>query len=110
MMAEGDKAMVTGGMAGESGLAGAGQLSGEMTGTQVLEVAGLCETEDDESVFFYELFIATADLPPTPHEMPPHQWQAALKYRTLTPQEQAARERYFERKSAEALARISGAK
>lgn len=110
MTAEGDKTMSATGLADESDLAGAGQLSGEMTTTQVLEAAGLCGAEDDESVFFYDLFIATSYMPPKPREMPPQQWQAALKYRTLTPQEQAARERYFERKSAEALRKLTAAK
>jgi len=36
-------------------------------------------------------------------DIPPEQWQTALKYRTLTPAEQAARERYFEDKAAQAL-------
>ena len=62
---------------------------------------------DDEAVFCYELFIAAAGFPPRPREVPPEHWQAALKYRTLTPQEQAARERYFQRRTREAIRRVS---
>jgi len=62
---------------------------------------------DNEAVFCYELFIQAAGLPPMPREMPPEHWQAALKYRTLTPQEQAARERYFERRTHESLRRLA---
>ncbi len=99
MTAEGNKAMdVT------------DPLSGEMTATQVLEAAGLHGEAGEESVFFYDLFIATSDLPPKPRDIPCQQWQAALKYRTLTPEEQAARERYFERKSDQVLRKRSAAK
>ncbi len=62
---------------------------------------------DNEAVFCYELFIAAAGLPPIPRELPPEHWQAALKYRTLTAQEQAARERYFERRIHESLRRLT---
>ena len=110
MTAEGDKAMGMIGLADESELAGTGPLSGEMTPAQVLEIAGLHGEADEESVFFYDLFIATSDLPPKPREIPCQQWQAALKYRTLTPEEQSARERYFERKSDEALRKRAAAK
>ena len=61
---------------------------------------------DDQAVFGYELFIAAAGLPTRQREIPPEHWQAALKYRTLTPHEQAARERYFERRSSESLRRL----
>ena len=61
---------------------------------------------DNEAVFCYELFIQAAGLPPMPREMPPEHWQAALNYRTLTPQEQAARERYFERRTHESIRRL----
>ncbi len=109
MRADADRSMGMTGLADESDLAGPGALSGEMTPDEVLEAAGLLGVED-ESVFFYELFIATPDMPPKPREIPCEQWQAALKYRTLTPQEQAARERYFERKSDEVLRKRSAAK
>ena len=62
---------------------------------------------DDEAVFCYDLFIEAAGLPPRPREIPPEHWQAALKYRTLTAQEQAARERYFERRIHESLRRLT---
>jgi len=62
---------------------------------------------DNEAVFCYELFIEAAGLPPRPREIPPEHWQAALKYRTLTAQEQAARERYFERRIHESLHRLT---
>lgn len=82
---------------------------GEMTAAEVLAEAGLSGAEGDESVIFYDMFIATADIPPKPREMPHQQWQAALKYRALTPDEQAARERYFERKSHEVLSKWAAA-
>ena len=62
---------------------------------------------DNEAVFCYELFIEAAGFPPMPREIPPEHWQAALKYRTLTAQEQAARERYFERRTHESLRRMT---
>jgi hypothetical protein len=62
---------------------------------------------DNEAVFCYELFIEAAGLPPRPRELPPEHWQAALKYRTLTAQEQAARERYFERRIHESIRRLT---
>jgi hypothetical protein len=62
---------------------------------------------DNEAVFCYELFIEAAGFPPRPRELPPEHWQAALKYRTLTDQEQAARERYFERRIRESLRRLT---
>jgi hypothetical protein len=62
---------------------------------------------DNEAVFCYELFIEAAGFPPRPRELPPEHWQAALKYRTLTAQEQAARERYFERRTHESLRRLT---
>ncbi len=62
---------------------------------------------DDQAMFHYELFIKAANLPPRTREIPPEHWQAALKYRTLTPQEQAARERYFQRRSHESLRRLA---
>jgi hypothetical protein len=62
---------------------------------------------DNEAVFCYELFIEAAGFPPRPREIPPEHWQAALKYRTLTAQEQAARERYFERRTHESLRRLT---
>ena len=77
--------------------------AGEMTAAEVLAAAGLPGAAAGESVSFYDLFIATADIPPKPREIPRQQWQAALKYRTLTDQEQAARERHFERKTYESL-------
>jgi hypothetical protein len=82
--------------------------------TRAYKVAGVF-TEDDvlavladnEAVFCYELFIEAAGLPPRPRELPPEHWQAALKYRTLTAQEQAARERYFERRIHESIRRLT---
>ena len=62
---------------------------------------------DNQAVFGYELFIEAAGLRPITREIPPEHWQAALKYRTLTPHEQAARERYFERRINESLRRLS---
>jgi hypothetical protein len=53
------------------------------------------------------MFIEAAGFPPRPREVPPEHWQAALKYRILTPQEQAARERHFERRTQESLRRLS---
>ena len=90
-------------LAGASGNSAPGPLPGEMTAAEVLAAAGLPATKDDESVFFYDLFIAAADIPKEPREIPHRQWQAALKYRTLTDQEQAARERYFQRKIRESI-------
>ena len=58
------------------------------------------------SVFAYSLFISMAELPAAAAGMPQEQWQGALAYRPLTPQEQAAREAYFERRIAEALAHV----
>ncbi len=62
---------------------------------------------DNQAVFCYELFIEAAGFPPRPREIPPEHWQAALKYRTLTAQEQAARERYFERRTHQSLRRLT---
>ena len=62
---------------------------------------------DNEAVFCYELFIEAAGFPPRPRELPPEHWQAAMKYRTLTAQEQTARERYFERRIHESLRRLT---
>ena len=58
------------------------------------------------SVFAYSLFLAAPELPAP--AIPPEHWQAALRYRQLTPQEQSAREQYFERKASEALAKLPG--
>jgi len=80
-----------------------------MTAAEVLAIAGLQVVSEDDSVFFYDLFIAAADIPPKPREMPPQQWQAALKRRTLTGEEQAARERYFERKIQESTRKRAAA-
>jgi hypothetical protein len=65
---------------------------------------------DNQAVFGYELFIEAAGLPSKPREIPPEHWQAALKYRTLTPHEQAARERYFERRTNESIRRVTAGK
>ena len=74
--------------------------TGAFTDDDVLAVLG-----DNQAVFCYELFIEAAGLPSKPREIPPEHWQAALKYRTLTPQEQAARERYFERRARQSTRR-----
>ncbi len=81
-----------------------------MTTDEVLAITGLPGQLEDESVFFYDFFIATSNIPPTPREIPPQQWQAALKYRTLTAEEQAARERYFERKCEQARQKSAAAR
>jgi len=67
----------------------------------------LAVLSDNQAVFCYEMFIAAAGLPPLPREIPPEHWQAALKYRTLTAQEQAARERHFESRAHESLRRLT---
>jgi hypothetical protein len=41
-----------------------------------------------------------------PVDIPPEQWQGALAHRPLSPQEQAAREWYFEQRISQALARF----
>ena len=54
-----------------------------------------------------ELFDPDYDLDFQPDcDIPPRQWMRALMYRTLTPAEQLARERYFERRVNEALALV----
>ena len=83
--------------------------TGEMTAAEVLAAAGLPAGTGEQSVFFYDLFIATADIASKPREIPCRHWQAALKYRPLTSQEQAARERYFERKIRESIRKQSAA-
>jgi hypothetical protein len=79
--------------------------TGVFTDDDVLEILA-----DNEALFSYELFLEAAGLPPMPREMPPEHWQAALKHRTLTPQEQAARERYFQRRTHECLRRVPAGK
>ena len=72
---------------------------------------GVLPTTEAASVFAYSLFIAWVEFPshpPGPVPVPAAHWQGAAGRRTLTPQEQAARESYFERRAAEAMARIGG--
>ena len=66
---------------------------------------GLTGVIDRASVFAYSLFIAAAEFPFRPTDVPPEHWQAAAGFRALTPREQAARERYFEQRASQALAR-----
>jgi hypothetical protein len=56
----------------------------------------------------FELDVLIASLPSPFHhaDVPPQHWQRALAHRLLTPQEQAAREWYFEQRIGEALARF----
>jgi hypothetical protein len=56
--------------------------------------------------FDLDAFIASLAPAFRPVDVPPEQWQGALMHRELTPQEQAAREWYFEQRIAQALARF----
>ncbi|OPX24143.1 MAG: hypothetical protein B1H04_02670 [Planctomycetales bacterium 4484_123] len=58
------------------------------------------------SVFSTPRFLAVADLSPAGVGVSKLQWQSAVGRRVLTPEEQAARERYFTRKAAAAMARL----
>ena len=80
-----------------------------------LEDTSLVFDDETGSVFDVEPFIADVELTagdtphpapaPEPGDGPDRSWQAAVGRRMLTPQEQAARERYFDAKAAEAVAR-----
>jgi hypothetical protein len=69
-----------------------------LTDDDVMEILA-----EEVPAFDYDQFIATVGSPSPAHDMPPSQWQEALKYRTLTAEEQAARERYFEHKAVQAM-------
>jgi hypothetical protein len=56
--------------------------------------------------FDLDTFIASLAPPFPPVDVPPEQWQGALTHRELTPQEQLAREWYFEQRITQALARF----
>jgi len=74
------------------------------TQTEVLTDDDVMEILAEEvPTFDYEQFVATVGSPSPAQDMPPSQWQEALNYRTLTTEEQAARERYFEHKAVQAM-------
>ena len=58
------------------------------------------------SVFSIPPFLAGADLAPATAGVSKLQWQSAVGRRVLTPEEQAARERYFSERAAAAMARL----
>ena len=60
----------------------------------------------DGSVFAYNLFLIWAEFPRRSAPVPVEQWQGAVGRRSLTPQEQAARESHFRRRISKAISRL----
>jgi len=58
------------------------------------------------SVFAATPFIADADLTPSPLPMAGRDWQAVVGSRLLTPDEESARRRHFDRKMADAMSAL----
>lgn len=77
---------------------------GTFTDDDVLAVLSEAPPRFDYGEFLAKLGVKQLHSPPPDaDDIPPEQWQEALNMRPLTPAEQAARERYFERKVTQAL-------